>query len=545
MMLSYRKAARPYCSVKALLCAIIFCDFAPAENVLFTVRLFLDIVNKMPRRRANSTDNSPSGSSTSSSSSFIDVMQLQHHPLHVHPISEDDDEMSSDEYGHQHSDNDDGEISSNSSSRCSPPLLRQSVSLCAFTSSRYNLPNMFQSDDGPAPHEHLDDRSCPFGSPPELLPSSCSNRYNGNQYLNALVFTARRRQNPLMFATMSAFVFMGVFLYTKSYATLHGALEQVTILMQERRQVHIHFQSVENDIQQLQRQLFELDQTAGVWSFTRSGDARMGSSTTSSATNPRSTEQNADSSDRGSSDQSTENTRAYSNENSSGKNRNAMREDAMFGEMVTLQEKLREGSSQIGNLQKHVQEMSKRDALEKYGGGVIRVQLELEFPKDVGATIHNGNNNVGGPTTIILEMAPIDVMPHSVYMFLEMVHAGLFDGCSFILNAMHVIKAAPLPYDGSSASQKVKAFTKRGLETVAFREYSPDFPHDQYTVGFAADGSPSFYINTQDNSQIHVGEPCFAKIISGFDTVERLEAAPTRNGIWYRRRIGLKRATIL
>jgi cyclophilin family peptidyl-prolyl cis-trans isomerase len=142
-------------------------------------------------------------------------------------------------------------------------------------------------------------------------------------------------------------------------------------------------------------------------------------------------------------------------------------------------------------------------------------------------------------------MAPIDLMPHSVYMFLEMIHAGLFDGCSFILNAMHVIKAAPLPYDGSSASQKVKAFTKKGLETVAFREYSPDFPHEQYTVGFAADGSPSFYINTQDNSEIHVGEPCFAKIVSGFDTVERLEAAPTRNGIFYRRRIGLKTANIL
>ena len=65
-----------------------------------------------------------------------------------------------------------------------------------------------------------------------------------------------------------------------------------------------------------------------------------------------------------------------------------------------------------------------------------------------------------------MQMAPLELMPHSVYMFLEMVHAGLFDGCSFILNAMHVIKAAPLPYDGSSASAKVKAFTKLGLESV-------------------------------------------------------------------------------
>merc|ERR1711971_1530017 len=145
----------------------------------------------------------------------------------------------------------------------------------------------------------------------------------------------------------------------------------------------------------------------------------------------------------------------------------------------------------------------------------------------------------------VMEMASLEIMPHSVFTFLEMVSAGLIDGCSFILNAMHVIKAAPLPYDGSSASAKVKSFTKKGLESVAFLEYSPDYPHEKYTVGFAADGSPSFYINTQDNTDIHVGDPCFAKIISGIDTVKRLEAAPTRNGIWYRQRIGLKRASIL
>jgi cyclophilin family peptidyl-prolyl cis-trans isomerase len=163
--------------------------------------------------------------------------------------------------------------------------------------------------------------------------------------------------------------------------------------------------------------------------------------------------------------------------------------------------------------------------------------LELEFP---------GSHHLkDGPHTIVMEMAPLDKMPHSVYMFLEMVDAHLLDGCSFILNAMHVIKAAPLPYDGSSAAAKVRSFAQRGLESVAFREYSPDFPHDPYTVGFAADDSPSFYINTQDNSDIHVGEPCFAKIVAGFDTVKRMEEAPTRNGIWYRQRIGIKKAEIL
>jgi cyclophilin family peptidyl-prolyl cis-trans isomerase len=292
---------------------------------------------------------------------------------------------------------------------------------------------------------------------------------------------------------------LGVFLYTKSYAALHNALEQVTLLKKQRNEVREHFLNVEEDIQRLHKELLDLDLVAALLS---GGD------------------------DEGTNDENT--------------SKSKEQRENVVDEMVALQEKLREGNSQIGSLQKHLQEMSKRDAAKKYGSGVIRVKLELEFPGE-----ENLKGGVGGPTVLVFEMAPLDLMPHSVYMFLEMVHAGLFDGCSFILNAMHVVKAAPLPYDGSSASQKVKAFTKLGLETVAFREYSSEFPHEQFTVGFAADGSPSFYINTQDNTELHVGEPCFAKVVSGFDTVARLEAAPTRNGIFYRRRIGIKRAIIL
>jgi cyclophilin family peptidyl-prolyl cis-trans isomerase len=307
---------------------------------------------------------------------------------------------------------------------------------------------------------------------------------------NTLVFTAKRRKNPIYLAVV-VFVAFGLCLYSKSHSTLHSALEQVTRLTMERRQVNLQFSIVEKELKQLQRQLVAIDKgegeefDSGEESFTKTTSDPVG-------------------------------------------------KESVVDEMIALQETLREGNTQIGSLQRHLQEMSRKDAIKKYGSGIIRVTLELEFP-----------DSPDGPNTLVMEMAPLESMPHSVYMFLEMVNAGLFNGCSFILNAMHVIKAAPLPYDGSSASAKVKAFTKRGLESVAFREYSPDYPHKQYTVGFAADGSPSFYINTQDNTDIHVGDPCFAKIVSGIDTVQRLEASPTRNGIWYRQRIGLKTASIL
>lgn len=205
-----------------------------------------------------------------------------------------------------------------------------------------------------------------------------------------------------------------------------------------------------------------------------------------------------------------------------------------LSEMSELQQRLHAEAIQAQNLKKQVQAMSRNAIIEKYGSGVHRVEMELVFP-----------DHHGGPTKFIIELAPADMMPHSVHTFLEMVSTGLLDGCSFILNALHVLKAAPLPYDGTSAAEKAKAFSEKGLESVAFKEYSEDFPHKQYTVGFAADGSPSFYINTEDNSEIHVGDPCFGKVISGFDTVQRLAANPTRNGIWFERRIGIKSARIL
>lgn len=208
--------------------------------------------------------------------------------------------------------------------------------------------------------------------------------------------------------------------------------------------------------------------------------------------------------------------------------------ESALSEMSELQQRLHTEAVQAQNLKRQVQAISRNDIAEKYGNGVHEVEIELVFP-----------DHHRGPTKFVIELAPADMMPHSVHTFLEMVSAGLLDGCSFILNAMHVLKAAPLPYDGTSAADKAIAFAEKGLESVAFIEYNEDFPHKKYTVGFATDGSPSFYINTADNSEIHVGDPCFGKVVSGFETVHRLEANPTRNGIWFERRIGIKSARIL
>lgn len=199
-----------------------------------------------------------------------------------------------------------------------------------------------------------------------------------------------------------------------------------------------------------------------------------------------------------------------------------------------LQSRLQSETAQVNHLKERVQQLGRDTVVEKFGEGRLRVEIDLVFP-----------DRQIGPHKFTIEMAPLDLMPHSVHTFLEMVSAGLLDGCSFLLNAMHVLKAAPLPYDGSSAADKATAFTSRGLESVSFKEYNELYPHKKYSVGFAADGSPSFYINTEDNTEIHAGDPCFGQIVDGFDAVKRLESQPVRSGIWFEKRIGIKSARIV
>jgi cyclophilin family peptidyl-prolyl cis-trans isomerase len=213
---------------------------------------------------------------------------------------------------------------------------------------------------------------------------------------------------------------------------------------------------------------------------------------------------------------------------------NDERAQELLDQMTKLKGRLGSETSQVDRLKATVQERAKYEVRQKYGDGVLRVEMELLFP-----------DRVAGPNKFVIEMASVDDMPHSVHTFLEMVSNGLLDGCSFILNALHVLKAAPLPYDGSPATEKARAFTSLGLESVSFKEYHEKHPHKQYSVGFAADGSPSFYINTEDNSEIHAGDPCFGMIVDGIDAIRRLEAQPVRNGIWFEKRIGIKYARII
>lgn len=137
--------------------------------------------------------------------------------------------------------------------------------------------------------------------------------------------------------------------------------------------------------------------------------------------------------------------------------------------------------------------------------------------------------------TIVLEMAPLDLMPHSVHFFLELLSHKMFDNTVFWHHAdvPHLVAASPIQYD-TGVSRKDELERKR-LAGVSFLEHSKSYPHEKYTVGFSKLG-PEFYINAMDNSVTHgpggqahyelddEADPCFAKVVEGRDVVDTMHS---------------------
>ena len=149
---------------------------------------------------------------------------------------------------------------------------------------------------------------------------------------------------------------------------------------------------------------------------------------------------------------------------------------------------------------------------------------------------------------IVIELAPFDLVPHAIHLFLQQVDHGLFDNLYFYYHGDHVLQLGPKvtieeeeAHHGEEGyvRESVKVFQDMGLDTLAFPEYNEQYPHTQWTVGYAGrPGGPDFYINLEDNTEHHgpggqyhralveQGDSCFGRIKSGIDVVEILEQYP-------------------
>ena len=167
--------------------------------------------------------------------------------------------------------------------------------------------------------------------------------------------------------------------------------------------------------------------------------------------------------------------------------------------------------AKIAILQEEVKEL----VYLEYGHGPFTVLMELEFPSTMPDYNEKGKNG-----EITIQLAPVDVVPYSVYYFLEIVKN--FKGGAFHRVAGHVLQTM---VNGNG-------------DGLAFQEYSPLFPHKKLTLGYAGrPGGPAFYISTVDNVLNHgpgsqgsktEADSCFGTVIGGFDIIERIKLQPGR-----------------
>jgi Cyclophilin type peptidyl-prolyl cis-trans isomerase/CLD len=178
-----------------------------------------------------------------------------------------------------------------------------------------------------------------------------------------------------------------------------------------------------------------------------------------------------------------------------------------------------------------VQLKSQALLLAKYGVGPYLVEFQLNIW---------GEDNRPVEHYFTVELAPSDLMPATVYFFLEQVTRGLWSETSFYENLEHVIVSRPV--SGNGQLSKRQHFVDAGLSRPAVPEYSPYyFPHTPYTLGLSDNnagggddahnnnaGEPvTFYINKRHNVHHHrISQACFAQVVVGRSTVDQLAAMP-------------------
>lgn len=201
-----------------------------------------------------------------------------------------------------------------------------------------------------------------------------------------------------------------------------------------------------------------------------------------------------------------------------------------------LQTRMAAKEQAVDLLQSRIQQMSRREVTERFGPGPHLITFDLMIPDTMAGERRNG--------TFSIQTASLDTMPHSVHLFLEQVYHHLWDGCAFLAGrANQRIQASPFRDITLRDKSLYDMFRKLDLDTVSFQEYNRTYPHVKGSLAFSGrPGGPDFYINLADNTHLYgpagekhdhhtleeEGDPVFARVVDGFDLVQRIASLPTR-----------------
>ena len=194
-------------------------------------------------------------------------------------------------------------------------------------------------------------------------------------------------------------------------------------------------------------------------------------------------------------------------------------------------------------LTKELQQATHTLLLKRYGGHTkFRVRVDLVFPDVI-----TSKDGLPANDYIVIELAPIDLIPCSVYNFLEI--ARTWKKGSFHRNANHVLQV-------QSVSD-----VKRSMP---FQEYSKEYPHAKGTTGYAGRPSgPGWYVSILDNTRNHgpgsqqsknpyEADSLFGRVVKGFEgqnsnptnTVMRIHSTPQNGWLTKENQIEIPTMTI-
>ena len=198
-----------------------------------------------------------------------------------------------------------------------------------------------------------------------------------------------------------------------------------------------------------------------------------------------------------------------------------------------------DGLKLTAQLQKYTKELLEY----RYGAGIehtkFRVVIDLIYPDSI---VKESESNEG---KLVIEMAPWDLIPCSVFYFLEI--ARTYKGGKFHRNAGHVLQAA------------AQSEATKGHKSMPFQEYSEQSPHKKYTTGYAGRPSgPGWYVSIQDNTKNHgpgsqqkknpyEADSNFGLIVEGFESgaIDKIHSVPQNGWLDDKNCIQIPKMTIL
>ena len=192
-------------------------------------------------------------------------------------------------------------------------------------------------------------------------------------------------------------------------------------------------------------------------------------------------------------------------------------------------------------LTKELQHVTHQLLVKRYGRHTFRVRVDLIFPDVIVQ-----KDGLPAEDSFIIELAPIDLIPCSVYYFLEV--ARTWKSGAFHRNANHVLQVA-VQTSGVQRQQR--------QQSMPFQEYSPEFPHRKGTTGYAGRPSgPAWYVSIMDNTvnhgpgsqqhhNPHEADSLFGRIVQGMDdVVPRIHSTPQTSWLDRPNQIQIPKMTI-